>query len=254
MKKKYFLFRTWCLFALLAASLYACKDKSDDYTINYEYDYMPVDSGHYIIYNVDSILYASQKTGNGGGFIQKNDTARYQLMEFYAGAYYDSMQDIVKYRIEYYKRKTPNDLWQQDRVWWATKTVTNFQRQEDDLKFIKLLFPPREGTTWNGTTFIPKTGQFEYLENWNFKMTEVNSAKTYGGFNFDKTLVVTHVDIGKDNLITNQLSRETYAKGVGIVYKEWDMIEKQDVLSNWDNPQNSNGFRIRMEVSDYFPK
>jgi uncharacterized lipoprotein YehR (DUF1307 family) len=242
------------LVVLISVSLHSCKDKEDTYNISYEYDYFPTDSGHFIIYDVDSIVYSSQKVGSGGGFIQKNDTARYQLMELYAGEYFDTMQGILKYRIEYYKRKTKDQAWQQDRVWWATRTVTNIQRQEDDLKFVKLVFPPRENATWNGTIYIPPTGQYQFLENWNFKMTDVGVAKTIGAFNFSKTLVVTHVDTDDGNLITNQLSRETYAKGVGIVYKEWDNIEKQDVLSNWANPQNANGFRIRMTVADYFPK
>lgn len=254
MKSFSFWVRAFFLMAAISVGLHGCKDKSDNYNVDYEYDYNPTDSGHYIIYDVDSIRYSAQKTGNGGGYIQKNDTAHYQLMELYAGDFYDTLQGILKHRIEYYKRKNKDDAWQQDRVWWATRTVTNFQRQEDDLKFVKLTFPPHEGKTWNGTVFIPKTGQYEYLEGWNFKMTGVGVPQTIGSFNFSKTLLVTHVDTDDDNLISNQLSREVYAKGVGIVYKEWDFIEKQDVLSNWDNPLNSNGFRIRMRVADYAPR
>lgn len=239
---------------VLVSTLHSCKDKQDNYDISYEYDYFPTDSGHFIIYDVDSIIYTFQKVGSGGGYIQKNDTVRYQLMEYYAGEYFDSIQGILKHRIEFYKRKSKDQAWLQDRVWWATRTVTNIQRQEDDLKFIKLIFPPRENSTWNGIAFIPPTGQYQFLENWNFKMTEIGADKNIGQFNFSKTLVVTHVNTGDGNLITYQLSRETYAKGVGIVYKEWDNIEKQDVLSNWANPQNANGFRIRMTVADYFPK
>jgi hypothetical protein len=242
-----------CLVAVFLL-LPSCKDKKDNYDIAYEYEYFPLDSGHFIIYDVDSIRYSAQKIGSGGGYIQKNDTVKYQLMEYYAGKYFDSVQGIEKYRIEYYQRKTKDQAWKQDRVWWATQTTTNIQRQEDDLKFIKLIFPPRENATWNGTIFIPKTGQYEFLENWNFKMTEVGAAKEIGAFKFPKTLVVTHIDTDDGNLINNQLSREIYAKGVGIVYKEWDKIDKQDVLSGWDNPQNADGFRIRMRVFDYFPK
>lgn len=231
----------------------ACKDKDDNFTINYEYDYFPTDSGHYIIYDVDSIKFTAQKSGSTG-YVQTNDTVKYQLMEFYAGDFFDSMQGILKYRIEYYKRANSSAAWQQDRVWWATRTTTNIQRQEDDLKFVKLIFPPRENAEWNGTAFIPKTGLNTFLDGWKFKMTEVGTSKNIGTFSFEKTIHVTHTEDGKNNLIEYQHSSETYAKGVGIVYKAWDKIEKQDVLSGWDNPQNANGFKIRMSVVDYFPR
>ncbi|MCS6818529.1 MAG: hypothetical protein NZ522_01160, partial [Chitinophagales bacterium] len=138
-------FRLSFFLILVSVFFTSCKDKADNFAVDYEYDYFPTDSGHYIIYDVDSIRYTALKVSGGSGFIQTNDTIRYQLMEFYAGDFFDSAQGILKHRIEYYRRKSKDQAWQNDRVWWATKTTTNIQRQEDDLKFIKLIFPPREG-------------------------------------------------------------------------------------------------------------
>lgn len=246
--------RPWMISGLLLMMMLApsCKDKVDDYQFVYEYDYYPLDSGRYVIYDVDSILYRSVGTVNGG-FQQFIDTIRYQLKESYVGAYYDSFQGNLKYRIEYFRRKNQDEAWKTDRVWYALKTTTTLQRQEDDLRFIKLVFPARENFTWDGTSLIPKTGLYEFLTDWKFKYTNVGKPYTINGKTFNQSITVTHIDTDESDLINNQLSREVYAKGVGIVYREWDKIEKQDVLSNWQNPNRANGFRIRMKLNSYFP-
>ncbi len=230
----------------------SCKDKVEDYNALYEYEYYPLDSGRYIIYDVDSIKYSWQPTV-GSDYIQYRDTIRYQLKEYYAGTFYDSFQGNLKYRIEYYRRKSQDEPWQNDRVWYALKTSTSLQRQEDDLRFLKLVFPPREGYTWDGTSLIPKTGVYEFLTDWKFKYEDVGKPLTVNGKDFEKTLTVTHISTGESNLLEYQYSKEIFAKGVGIIYKDWDKIEKQLVSSSWENPQKANGHRLRMRINSYYP-
>ncbi len=244
-------FISLCLVSLVIL-LPSCKDKVENITIDYEYDYYPLDSGRYIIYDVDSIRFSWQPT-TGSGYIQYTDTIRYQLKEFYAGAFYDSFQGNLKYRIEYYRRNSTDDPWQNDRVWYAIKTATNLQRQEDDLRFMKLVFPPREGYSWDGTVFITKTGLFEFLQNWKFQYVNVGKPFSVNGIDFEKTLTVNHILPDEDNRIDYQYSREIFAKGVGIIYRDWDKITKQNVLSGWGNPQQATGHRIKMRINSYSP-
>jgi len=240
-----------CLLSIVFL-LPSCKDEVEDYQALYEYEYYPLDSGRYIIYDVDSIKYRWQQTV-GSDYIQYSDTIRYQLKEYNAGTFYDSFQGNLKYRIEYSRRKNKDEPWQNDRVWYALKTSTSLQRQEDDLRFLKLVFPPREGYTWDGTSLIPKTGIYEFLTDWKFKYVDVGKPLTINGKDFEKTLTVTHISTGESNFLEYQYSKEIYAKGVGIIYKDWDKIEKQLVNSSWENPQKADGHRLRMRVNSYYP-
>jgi hypothetical protein len=251
-------FRHWSfaignlLLLLVVFFVPSCKDEQDDFKADYEYEYYPLDSGRYIIYDVDSITYRWQPTV-GTDYVQYRDTIRYQLKEFYAGEFFDSFQGNLKYRIEYSKRKNENEPWQNDRVWYALKTSTSLQRQEDDLRFLKLVFPPRQDYTWDGTSLIPKTGIYEFLTDWKFKYVDVGKPLSVNGKDFEKTLTVTHINTGESNLLEYQYSKEIYAKGVGIIYKDWDKIEKQLVGSSWENPQKAVGHRLRMRVNSYYP-
>lgn len=240
-----------CLLSLLFLSP-SCKDKVDNFTADYEYEYYPLDSGRYVIYDVDSIVYRAVDNG-GGNYSQLIDTIRYQWKEYYAGTFYDSFQGNLKHRIEYFRRTNQDEPWQNDRVWYAIKTSTSLQRQEDDLRFLKLVFPPREGYTWDGTSLIPKTGLYEFLIDWKFKYSNVGKPFTVKGKDFPKTVTVDHINTGDNNLLEYQYSREIFAKGVGVIYRDWDLIKKQDVLSTWVAPNRADGFRIRMRVNSYAP-
>ena len=46
-----------CAVALLPVTLFSCKDKLGSYTFDYQYSYYPLDSAHYVDYDVDSITY-----------------------------------------------------------------------------------------------------------------------------------------------------------------------------------------------------
>ncbi len=247
------LIQVFLFFMAFLLLLPSCKNRVDDISIDYEYEYYPLDSGRYIIYDVDSIKYSWQPVGSGSNstYIQYIDTIRYQWKELYAGTFYDNFQGVLKHRIEYYRRKSQDDPWQNDRVWYALKTPTNLQRQEDDLRFMKLVFPPREGYTWDGTVFIPKTGIYDFFSEWKFKYSNVGKSFSVNGRDFQTTVIVDHVNVD-DNKIFYQFSREIFAKNVGVIYRDWDKFSK-NVLSSNDNPQQAEGFRIRMRINSYYP-
>jgi hypothetical protein len=107
--------------------------------------------GKYWIYDVDSIVY---------NFIvpstQQIDTFHYQLLESITDTFYDN-QNRLNYRLELSTRidtgnNTPWTFW---KVWYCYKSARTFERQEDDLRFMKLVFPIQSDIAWNGNIFIP---------------------------------------------------------------------------------------------------
>jgi hypothetical protein len=230
----------YCLLLVVFSLVFSsCKTEKDTYTFDYQYDYAPIDSGHYVIYDVDSISYAYIDP------VPIRDSARYQLKEEIGAVYYDNLNE-VNLELNLYKRKDANSPWVFDRKWTVKRTTTNFQKREVDLQFVKLVFPPQLGKEWNGNIYIDNNPDFL---DWNYHYTSVNEPFSINGLSFDSTLTVSEVN-DTLNLVERKIRKEIYAKGVGMIYQEWEILDKQNILGNWQTG-DLNGFRIRMRIAEH---
>lgn len=218
--------------------LIACHDKTETLNIDYKYGYFPLDTGKYITYAVDSI--SSYNSNN------KKDTAHYQLKELVADTFYDADNEL-SYRLELYRRADNNSPWTIDRVWYEKKAGYNVQKIEDDIRFIKLVFPPQQNETWDGNLYIPKTDPYRDFENWTYNYESVDVPYSINGFSFDSSL--TAVGVNDSSFVAKRLRKEVYAKHIGMVYQEWELKTKQ-TFGSWDTGQWS-GFSIRMRLIDH---
>ena len=231
-------------FAVLSLCLSSCKDEKDSLTLDYHYDYFPLDTGRYIIYDVDSVHYRFAPPDD-----YRRDTARYQLMEMITDTFYDNLNQL-NYQLDLFRRTNSASQWTFFKRWSVKSNITNAQKKEDDANFMKLIFPPKEGDTWNGNQFLPTTTAYEMYRNWNYQYSSVHQPMSVNGLNFDSTLTVDQVD--HETLIDKTYRKEMYAKGVGLIYQDWEHLEKQNVTKDWQTgPEN--GFRIRMRIREYYP-
>jgi hypothetical protein len=172
------------------------------------YNYVPLDVGRYIIYDVDSIVY---NDFNG-------DTAhyRYQLKEVIESVFMDNAgrptQRIERY-IRYYNDSVPVDNipWTISRVWSMTRTAAELERMEENQRYIRLRFPPREGQLWDGNVY-------NTVGTWNYKYKSVDAPSTILSQQFDSTLLVEQKN--EINLINRRLYSERYARNIGLIEKE----------------------------------
>lgn len=233
---------SFCLVScVLCLTVFSCKDKKDNYTIDYLTEYAPLDSGHYVIYDVDSITYHYANP------VYTRDTARYQLKEEIGDTTYDNLNQLC-YQLDLYRRADSNATWSFDRRWLVKRTPTAFEKTELDLKFVKLVFPPRYADSWNGNSYLPTTAPYQLFQNWDYHYTEVNYPRIYGNFSFDSTLTVSEVN--DSNLLEKVLRKEVYALHTGMIYQEWEHLEKGNVLRDWQTGPES-GFRIRMKIAGH---
>jgi len=230
--------------------LAGCKQDMDNTTLNpYLYDYVPLDIGHSVIYDVDSISYSFV---NGG--TQQVTTSYYQLMYQVYDTFYTSAP-TTNYGIYIWKRTDttqPFQLWQEQYCW---QTRNTYEDVENDLHFLKLVFPPINGVNWQGNQYLPANDTvmdtyFPYA-GWNYTYTSVNVPQTFNNVHFDSTLTV--MQDSNQNLINDLVSVESYARHVGMIYKKWEIINKQSISSTWANPDSANGFRIIMTFHSYTP-
>lgn len=212
--------------------------KDENFDPDFKYEYFPVDTGRYVTYRVDSIVYDD--------FTGTVDTFQYQLQERITSTFKDN-EGRTNYRLERYFRQSDSANWRIGDVWFMLRTKERAEKIEENQRFIKLVFPPKEGVTWQGNRFLNITDNIDYYEDWTYEITEVDEEATYNGLQFDSTLTVDQVD--NENQIEKTRGIEAYAKDVGMIYKELQHLEKQDVTAPWSEAES--GFILRMSVIDY---
>ncbi len=215
------------------------------------YDFSPLDSGKYIIYQVDSILYDE--------YNESVDTLSYQVKYEYSRMEGDAADEPI-YRLNYSHRSDSSQNWQLMQVFAAKNTDNQFQLVEDNQRLIKLVYPIEEGGAWNGLPFIRRDtsieirgGSINLYKDWDeFRYEQVYASQIIGGVVYDSTITVIQVD--KTNNIERRYSRECYAKGIGLIEKEMWILDTQcggDIASCIGTPweeKAEKGFILRARI------
>lgn len=240
------------LFVSALLVLAGCKQDVDTTKLSpYLYDYNPVNVGHTVIYDVDSVRFNYLQ-----GDTQHADTFHYQLKVVVQDTFMD-VNGKVNYRMETWKRTDTTQPFVIDHAWYCFTTRNTFEIVENDLHFVKFVFPPVIGVNWQGNEYLPANDTvadtYQPYSGWTYTFTSVNASSIVNNQRFDSTAVVTEINTEPTDKVYGALSRNTYARHIGLIYREWEIINKQDVLSSYDYPNQANGFRIRMRIHSYTP-
>lgn len=217
------------------SGIYSCKKDSETTPPDLGYEYFPDDVGKYIIYEVDSIGYDD--------FLPSPpDTTRYLLKEFVESIFIDNSGRPTM-RIERYKKmynpSVPYDSlpWILSDIWTANRTATTSEKVEENIRYIKLVFPVAKGKEWNGNVFNT-LGQKEY------EMTSIDKPATIGGLLFDSVITVTQYL--QKTFIDTIIEEEKFAKHIGLIYKKQDSI-----YTGGTNPVKRIGRRFTQKIISY---
>ncbi|MCS6929309.1 MAG: hypothetical protein NZM43_07435 [Saprospiraceae bacterium] len=222
----------WCGAVLLcAAGLVACKDPSalpeqPRTQPEAQHAYFPLQVGKYTEYRVDSVVF---DLGAGGQILR--DTARLQVREEVVDTFRDET-GVLWYRIERYERASDTTRWTLRRVWAATRTLTQAIRQEENLRFLRLVFPLMPRMRWDGNRWIDPTTEvivagerLRPFSRWQYRADSIDVGSQVGPFRFDSVVVVTEVDY--TNAIERRFSRAWYARHVGLIRREQWILDSQ---------------------------
>lgn len=208
----------------------SCDNEVETLNIDYGFTYFPIDSGHWVIYQVDSVIYSKFLTGG-------KDTVSAQLKEVLAGTFIDNAGREAR-KIERYVRHSPDTDWETiaPTIWYGVSDSTHAERMEGDLRFIKMVFPVTEGKQWAGNLYInTNNSDFKLYRDWEYVYTNLYVPATVNAQLFDGTPVsnsfantvmvsqTTRED--NDNLVEFSYSTEQYAEGVGMIFKELWLLE-----------------------------
>lgn len=188
--------------------LWTACSKDEPAAADMGYRYFPVNPGHWVEYQVDSIAW--------NDFDGSVDTFSFRIKEVYESVFYDD-QGRENIRIERYKRISDTSDWFVKDVWFGLLTEATAERIEENKRYIKLIFPVKESSEWNGNAF-------NALDPLTYTYAEIHQPWQSGTFQSDSTVLVLQDDY------TTQISRsyaaERFAAGIGLVYKKYIQQEK----------------------------
>lgn len=196
-------------------------------------EYFPLTIGHYIEYDVDSFLY--------NDFEKRIDTFHFELRDVIESDFLDN-EGRKSYIVNRYKRQDDTYPWKENLTYYMTETAFNIEVIEDNLRFVKMVFPVKQNTKWNGNVYIATlTTELKWLTGWEYKYVNISEPYNNGFMNFDNTVTINEVDYAAGDSLADvyssrTFSRERYAKNVGLVSRE---------VVNWeyqDNMDYRNGF------------
>lgn len=231
---------------LLIILFTSCKKESETFETASLSHYFPLQVGKYISYNLDSTVFVN--------FGRQKEVISYQVKDLVDAEITDNL-GRPSYRIIRFSRKNASDPWKANNTFMATLTDKSLEFVENNLRYIKLTLPVKPDFSWRGNSFIDtytSGNDMRYLDNWDYIYDSVSNPLSINAFNFDNTLKVFQRDeVINDPLIPGATyaektySVEKYAKGVGLIYREFLHWEYQG------NTQSYIGYGVKLSVIDY---
>ena len=246
--KKYPLF----LFTVaVIISFSACKKSNEDFHTAALSDYAPLTVGKYIAYNLDSLIYIN--------FGTDTQVHHYQV-KYETDAQITDNDGRPAYRIIRYIRNTGTDPWFSDNTFMAVNATNSFEFTENNMKFIKLKLPVRDGYSWKGNTYIDTyslNSEVKYLADWDYIYDSVGVQQQVGTFTLDSCLIVNQ----RDEVIGNPLDpnsyseinygQEKYAAGIGMIYKRFFHSEYQPPVPGLGGHFVTGSYGITLTMIDH---
>ena len=232
------------LAVLCVLAFYSCK-KGNNATIDVTRNYFPLQFGKYVTYAVDSIYYS----GKYGLKTETRCELKYAVTDTY------TYKKKLNYIMDVYYRPYSGSEWTPIRVILLQSTTNSLLYSQDGTQYIKLMFPIKEGFTWEGNANAQvQDTLYSYLNGWNYVYQSQHMPYFNGFVNFDNTVTVLEDDENVnyqnvDSVVSGHkiYAKEVYAYNVGMIYKEWTYY-------TWgapDTTQNRNGYSVIMRAIDH---
>lgn len=185
--------------------------------------YFPLEKGRYVIYDVDSSIWDDTNC--------VKVTRLYQMRWTIADTFTDRM-GRPSMRIDVSIRKHAEDNWQtptDDAVLYATNNGQELEIAHSNFRFIKMVYPVSEGRTWEGNAYINTAdADWAFFKGWTYRYTDVDLPFGTGDVTYQHTVSVIAVDETVNdpyaqprNTASRAYSKEVFAPGVGMVYREY---------------------------------
>jgi hypothetical protein len=209
---------------MIAFMFYACRKQTNSVVPDMGYAYYPYGIGKYAVYSLDSIIY--------NGYNSTVDTNQYLIKDTCVDTFTDN-QGRLSYLIARYFWDSTLQTWQEGMDYYITPTAGSIELVENNLRYVKLVFPVIDNYSWNGNEYIdPDPDEnLDYLNNWNYTYNNINEPNSVLSNTYDSTITVNEVDDSVDiSAYAYRLyAKEVYAKNAGLIYQHFIYWQQQCV-------------------------
>lgn len=209
-------------FLFLTISLFGCDSQKEILEVPPVADYYPLQVGTSKLYRLDSTVLAPF----GTALVVRS----YQAKDSMESTFSDN-QGRLSYRIfRFIRDLNGTQPWRFAATYVATPTQNSVEYVDNNLRFIKLVAPIRNNYTFKGNAFIleDQGSPLGYLYDWDYEYQNVGLPFQIGNRTFENTITVFQKDetspegpFNPANYQQRNLGLEVYAKGVGLIYKEF---------------------------------
>lgn len=226
--------------AAMALFFSSCKKTVEELDVLPLKDYFPLTVGKYITYSLDSTVYYTN-------FNVSAVVKSYQV-KLVVDAQVTDAQGRPAYRILRYIRSNSTAPWTPDNTFMAVPTENSIEYIENNLRYIKLVSPIRQDYSWQGNKYIDvssSSSTLKYLDGWDYTYDSINVPATIGSLTIDNTIKVAQAD--NQTSIDRTFSEEKYAKGIGLVYRNFYYWFKDDRTNTFSD----NSYGVVMKMIDH---
>jgi hypothetical protein len=210
----------------LLVLLASCSEKKIDLDSPPLADYFPLQVGKYITYRCDSTVLTQFGADTTKRYYRVRDKVDAEITDALGRKAYRILRTITDSAGKAPYQNNNTFMAVPDGVDWV-------ENVENNLRFMKLRFPIREGFEWPGNSFIDASSvnsKVRYLEGWNYVYQNVGMPFTVLGKTYDNTITIVQRDeeFPEGPFSPTQpykqwdYSVEVYAKGIGLIYKNFD--------------------------------
>jgi hypothetical protein len=250
--------RLSALILSLSVIAFSCEDEKETFESEPLSDYIPLEPGKYITYRLDSLVFPN--------FGRSEEIHRYQQKHVVDAMITDNL-GRPSYRIyRYLNDSTASGPWVANGSYMITPVSDQVEVIENNLRFIKLHMPMKEGFSWRGNTFLPDD-PYEYfnpqnsydfgLDDWDYYYEPFEPSITHRGNTYTDVWTVPSSDEAFNIPVTNPTiagirtkAVDKYSKNIGLVYREYELWEWQPATGNPAGPYKL-GFGVTMWMVDH---
>ena len=214
------------LYFVLLIIISSCKPIVYEET-NFFYNYYPLQINQVKEFFVTNIVH------NSFG----KDTTTYFLKEIITD-YNINMEGDTVYRVERYWKVDSSLSYEIKDVWTSKKNLSAGYLNEENITYTKLIFPLSLNIYWNGNAF----NNLGYQE---YSIESLNIPFQLNNVIFDSSLTV--IQNYKSNLLEFVNSKEIYATGIGLIYKEDVQVE----INSGNLSDITQGYEYYQEIINY---
>ena len=216
------------LFVLLVLLTSACEEEvQEPLDLSADQAYYPLVLNEPAFYDQDSIVLFNTTAGI------VYDTSHAEVRETLVEAFTEA-DGSVSYRGERWQRADAGSPWRFVQTYTVTRTDGAIVRREDNLQFTKLIFPIRQGRSWDGNAAFDERreivvgGEFlDVFNGWDYRYEDTGlSYELPDGGSTNEALFVRQARV-EDNLIDYRIAYEVYAPGVGLLERFLDARHTQ---------------------------